>query len=100
MRNQMKNELPFMRPTTPPATPKKKRMTSSPEPCMKPRLLPDEGLKCPQHGEGDCDGDDDPDDGHHEADDDLQGDRGGREQHDECEEPAHQRWALMLELYL
>ena len=29
----MKNELPFIRPTSPPASPKKNRITSSPRPC-------------------------------------------------------------------
>src|SRR5450631_1545054 len=51
-RNQMKNELPFIRPTTPPARPKKNRITSRPRPCTGPPDPPDseQRVQGPEHG--------------------------------------------------
>ncbi len=98
-RNHIKNELPFMRPTTPPASPKKNRMTSSPSPACggayQTSVLSAHSTATQHRGH-----DDEPEDGHDEADDELHGDRGGHEQDHQREEPTQQRRPLRLDLEL
>src|SRR5436309_3180160 len=50
IKNHSTNELPFIRPTTPPARPKNSMITIRPMPAMG-RPSPDERLDCPEHGD-------------------------------------------------
>src|SRR5579884_3229318 len=80
-RNHMKNELPFIRPTTPPARPKKNRITTKPMSTRCPGS-PDERLDSPQHSQHYRDHDDRPEDRDHEPDHDLEDQRRGDDQHE------------------
>src|SRR5947209_3900409 len=72
IRNHRKNELPFIRPMTPPARPKKKAMiryAMSP-----PRAASEEDAQRPDHRDDRDDHDDDAGDGSRDPDDQLEED--------------------------
>jgi hypothetical protein len=67
-----------MRPTAPPARPKKNRITMSPPPCTE--LLPDQSLKRPQHPDYGEKDNRKPKDRQHQSDDQMDCQGHGRDQ--------------------
>src|ERR1700687_5149325 len=96
-RNHTKNELPLIRPTMPPASPKKNMMTISPMPPIGASLQ--DRLQRPEDRDHDRHGDDRPEDRHHEPDQKLDRQRHGHDQDDTREEPFQDRRPCRAILY-
>src|SRR3954449_11896068 len=91
MRNQSTNELPFSRPTIPPARPKQTAMTTK-----APPAISGQGAHGPEDADDRNDHGDDPGDAHDDADDDLQQEPGGdREDEDGQDACAERRTGLL-----
>src|SRR5436309_9990923 len=90
IKNHSTNELPFIRPTTPPARPKNSMITIRPMPDMG-RPSPDERLDCPEHGDHRGDHYGRPQDRLDDADDDVDRERCRPDQDQSCNRPAQNR---------